>query len=162
MTMNANPKSRIRIPRTQFVACILNIAVVLASAWPLWVGAGTFEIPWHTVDGGGGSSTSADGRFRISGTAGQPDAALLDGAEFDLFGGFWYPQIACDCYLTIERMGENVIVNWPIAFSGCTLETTSALGSTVWTPVATSISGGVCFYSAPIAAAPKFFRLSGL
>ncbi len=128
--------------------------------------AADYNIRWSTVDGGGGTSISNDGRFRLNGTAGQPDAGLLAGGGFELFGGFWYPQVACDCSLTIQRVGDNIIVTWPATFRGCTLESTGALGptpgSTVWTPVAAVLSGGTYSYLAPIGAGAQFFRLNGL
>mgnify|MGYP002783739173 FL=1 len=47
-----------------------------------------FEIPWYTIDGGGG--TSAGGTFSVSGTIGQPDAGTaLSGGTFTITGGFW-------------------------------------------------------------------------
>ncbi len=51
-------------------------------------GAGDgFDLSWHTVDGGGG--TSSGGGFVVRGTIGQPDAGDLTGGEFTLRGGFW-------------------------------------------------------------------------
>jgi hypothetical protein len=44
-------------------------------------------IDWYTVDGGGGTSTG--GPFVVSGTIGQPDAGVMSGGSFTLFGGFW-------------------------------------------------------------------------
>ncbi len=51
-------------------------------------GLPTYDLSWHTIDGGGG--TSAGGVFALSGTIGQPDAggAMIGGA-FELTGGFW-------------------------------------------------------------------------
>jgi hypothetical protein len=52
---------------------------------------GGFDIPWHTVDGGGGTSTG--GAFTLSGTIGQHDAGPstgpMTGGSFSLTGGFW-------------------------------------------------------------------------
>ncbi len=49
---------------------------------------GNFEIPWHTIDGGGG--TSAGGNFALSGTIGQHDAGNpMTGGNYSLIGGFW-------------------------------------------------------------------------
>ncbi len=45
-----------------------------------------FDLSWHTVDGGGGTSTG-DG-FVLRGTIGQPDAGTLSGGGFELRGGF--------------------------------------------------------------------------
>jgi hypothetical protein len=47
-----------------------------------------FTINWHTIDGGGGTSTG--GVFSVSGTIGQPDAGgPLTGGNYSLTGGFW-------------------------------------------------------------------------
>ena len=52
-------------------------------------GAGlTYEVPWWTVDGGGGRSEASS--FAVSGTIGQPDAAGQSaGSTFAVSGGFW-------------------------------------------------------------------------
>lgn len=48
------------------------------------------SIPWWTADGGGGVSSGGD--FRLTGTAGQPDAqSPAAGGDFTLAGGFWRP-----------------------------------------------------------------------
>jgi hypothetical protein len=48
-----------------------------------------------TADGGGG--VSAGGDFRLSATAGQPDAGQpAAGGDFTLTGGFWRPQPALE------------------------------------------------------------------
>jgi uncharacterized membrane protein len=46
-----------------------------------------YEIPWFTVDGGGGNSSG--GPYILSGTIGQPDAGELGGGTYTLTGGFW-------------------------------------------------------------------------
>jgi hypothetical protein len=47
-----------------------------------------FEIPWWTVDGGGG--VSSGGGFAVTGTIGQPDAApQLAGGCWSVDPGFW-------------------------------------------------------------------------
>ena len=48
-----------------------------------------FSLSSSTVDGGGSMSTSADGRWLLAGTAGQPDAGTSTGGNFTLEGGFW-------------------------------------------------------------------------
>ena len=47
-----------------------------------------YSLSWWTVDGGG-ATWSTDGRYRLGGTAGQPDAGLLAAADYTLGGGFW-------------------------------------------------------------------------
>ncbi|MGI9015219.1 MAG: hypothetical protein ACR2GY_13360 [Phycisphaerales bacterium] len=52
------------------------------------VAGGTYDLSWHTIDGGGGTSTG--GSFSLSGTIGQHDAGgSLTGGNFSLAGGFW-------------------------------------------------------------------------
>ncbi|MCH8825266.1 MAG: hypothetical protein IH984_17355 [Planctomycetes bacterium] len=52
------------------------------------LGGGNFDLSWHTIDGGGG--TSAGGGFELSGTIGQHDAGqTMTGGSFALTGGFW-------------------------------------------------------------------------
>lgn len=51
--------------------------------------AQTFDLSWHTVDGGGAMSATG-GSFELSGTIGQADAGgPLTGGAFSLTGGFW-------------------------------------------------------------------------
>ena len=55
-----------------------------------------YEIPWHTIDGGGG--TSSGGSFELSGTIGQHDAGgPMTGGSFSLTGGFWAADFANPC-----------------------------------------------------------------
>jgi hypothetical protein len=48
---------------------------------------GGYDLTWHTIDGGGG--TSSGGGFMLSGTIGQPDAGVMSNEQFTLAGGFW-------------------------------------------------------------------------
>lgn len=45
-----------------------------------------FELPWWTVDGGGGASQG--GGYALSYTIGQSDASTLSGGHYTLEGGF--------------------------------------------------------------------------
>lgn len=55
-----------------------------------------FEIPWYTIDGGGGTSTGSS--FALSGTIGQHDAGpMMSGGQFTLTGGFWAGAAAEPC-----------------------------------------------------------------
>jgi hypothetical protein len=47
----------------------------------------TYSIDWHTVDGGGGTSTG--GVFSVSGSIGLPEAGTMSGGAFTLQDGFW-------------------------------------------------------------------------
>src|SRR5512141_2642690 len=50
--------------------------------------AQTYSIDWHTIDGGGGTSTG--GVYSVSGTIGQPDAGgPMTNGQYSVTGGFW-------------------------------------------------------------------------
>ena len=71
------------------ILAVLGLAATRASAQ-------TYTIPWHTIDGGGG--TSSGGTFELSGTIGQHDAGgLMTGGSFSLTGGFWAAGFADPC-----------------------------------------------------------------
>ena len=65
-----------------FAVLVLLVAVSLASAQ-----TGEWDLGWHTIDGGGATSTGSD-RFALSGTIGQPDAGRMAGGVYVLHGGF--------------------------------------------------------------------------
>jgi hypothetical protein len=54
-----------------------------------------FDLSWHTIDSGGGTS-SGPGGISLSGTVGQPDAGSMSNAQFELAGGFWAGGAAGD------------------------------------------------------------------
>lgn len=64
------------------------------------VNAQSFDLSWHTIDGGG-AMFSSGGALSLGGTVGQPDAgsftAPLSGGAFELVGGFWPAGAACSC-----------------------------------------------------------------
>jgi len=49
--------------------------------------AGPYTIDWHTIDGGGG--TSSGGPYVLTGTIGQPVADYSRGGNYELLAGFW-------------------------------------------------------------------------
>ena len=71
-------------------------------------GAGDeFDLSWHTIDGGGGTSTG-DG-FILRGTIGQSDAGTLSGGGFELRGGFRQAfGVGCgDCPTDVDGSGDT-------------------------------------------------------
>jgi hypothetical protein len=68
----------------KFFASIVTLALIFIISTAL---ADGYDLTWHTVDGGGGTSTG--GGYELSGTIGQPDAGIMAGGEFTLTGGFW-------------------------------------------------------------------------
>lgn len=82
---SATPSPLRRGGRAVRFALLLVLASVLLAGAALANGA--YDIPWFTVDGGGGES--AGGGFTLGGTVGQPDAGAMLGGEYALLGGFW-------------------------------------------------------------------------
>ena len=74
--------------RVLVLLVLLLLCATIASA--LVAAPAALSVPWWTVDGGG--STSKGGQFALSGTAGQPDAGLMAGGPYSLYGGFWNPE----------------------------------------------------------------------
>ena len=52
-----------------FTLCLIIVAVRAS--------AQTYSIDWHSIDGGGGTSTGAV--YSVSGSVGQPDAGTMSG-----------------------------------------------------------------------------------
>ncbi|MHC5028240.1 MAG: hypothetical protein ACYTGR_15920 [Planctomycetota bacterium] len=77
---------------------LLLFGISAVRAMPAAGGGGSFSIPWHTIDSGGG--TSSGGQFELSGTIAQPDATetAATGSNLELAGGFWAAGggAACD------------------------------------------------------------------
>jgi len=63
------------------------VAVLLGFIGPGNAAGSQYILDWHTMDGGG--STSSGGRYALTGTIGQPDAAYSVGGRYELLGGFW-------------------------------------------------------------------------
>ena len=82
------------------VAAMLWIAV---TAWA--AGESTYAIPWHTIDGGGGTSTGSN--YTVSGTIGQFDAGTttMSGGNFTVSGGFWSGSPQYKIYLPLVLKG---------------------------------------------------------
>jgi len=70
------------------ILSIIGLVSGVVSAGPPGV---EFEITKSTIDNGGGTSTSGDGAFSLTGTIGQHDASPVTsvGGKFVLAGGFW-------------------------------------------------------------------------
>lgn len=123
-------------------------------------------VPWHTVDGGGGTSTG--GVFRVSGSIGQPDAGAMSGGTFGVAGGFWSIVVAVQTPeappLSVFRTATNtVVVAWPLPAEGWVLEATNALPSlpVAWPqiPPPYQINGPNLQFVEPAPVGKKFYRL---
>lgn len=121
---------------------------------------GNFSIPWHTVDGGGGSSTGS--LFRVTGTIGQPDASSVShtGGVFRVTGGFWALPVAIQTeggpVLAIAPAGPGQArISWTPATPGFVLQEATTLSPPNWV---NSPSGALNPVTVP-AAGDKFYRL---
>jgi len=71
--------------RASWLAAGLLLLAVLPA---LAQSGGGYDLTWNTVDGGG-ATFSTGGGYTLGGTAGQPDAGLMEGGAYTLAGGFW-------------------------------------------------------------------------
>jgi hypothetical protein len=69
-------------------ACCLLLVVAVVAVVPMTLAQTGYDLSWWTVDGGGHTLSTGEG-YRLSGTAGQPDAGVLEGVGYTLAGGFW-------------------------------------------------------------------------
>jgi hypothetical protein len=70
---------------TIILITLLGLLLISTTA----LAASDYQINWWTVDGGGGTSQSADGHYTLNGTIGQPDVGAASGDDFAIKGGFW-------------------------------------------------------------------------
>jgi hypothetical protein len=105
--------------------------------------AQTYSIDWHTIDGGGGTSTG--GVYSVSGTIGQPDAGTMSGGNYSLTGGFWsllsIVQTPGAPLLSITLTATNTaMVSWPSPSTDFTLQqNTNGIGTLNWS----NLVGGI-------------------
>lgn len=106
--------------------------------------AQTYSIDWHTMDGGGGTSTG--GVYSVSGTIGQPDAGPMSGGNYTLQGGFWGVIAAVQTpgapllSITLNPQLPTINVTWPSPSTGWTLQVnTNSVSSANWSNVTSGI-----------------------
>jgi hypothetical protein len=123
----------------------------------LAVAQGTvYSVPWFTIDGGGGFGASADGRFSLQSTIGQPDAGVHVGGRFTLEGGYSIlagPSIPIPPpILSIRNQNGGITLSWPANYTGFTLQYTIDLPSPparpIWLPVTPQPVGNTYFTQA--------------
>jgi hypothetical protein len=120
-----------------------------------------YAIDWHTIDGGGGSSTG--GVYSVSGTIGQPDASVtpMTGGSYSVTGGFWAlyaVQVPGAPTLTILPAGCGLaMISWTPATTNWVLQENLNLATTNWV---NSPSGSTNPIVVPVNLPTKFYRLS--
>ena len=98
--------------------------------------AQNYSIDWHTIDGGGGTSTGSV--YSVSGTIGQSDAGSMSGGGYSLDGGFWALVSSIQTpgapLLTILHTASNtVVVSWPSSSTGFSLQEAFSVTQVGWT-----------------------------
>jgi len=135
--------------------CILQSAFCpLACAQP-------YAIDWHTIDGGGGTSTNA--QYAVRGTIGQPDAGpTVTNGQYALTGGFWVLPHAVQTpgapWLSISSVGPRfAMISWtPTTGTNWVLQEQLSLTSGSWTNSSSDWTNPVVV---PASLPAKFYRL---
>jgi hypothetical protein len=134
----------------------LSVVTVMLSAAAL----AQYSIDWHTIDGGGGTSTG--GVYSVSGTIGQPDAGpKMTNGQYSVTGGFWALPTAIQTEgaptLTIVPAGAGQAqISWTPDTPGFVLQETLSLAPTNWVD---SVSGSTNPVVVPATVPTKFYRL---
>lgn len=120
-----------------------------------------YAIDWHTIDGGGGTSTN--GQYFLSGTIGQPDASnAMTNGQYSVTGGFWALPQAVQTVgaptLTIAPAGAGQAqISWtPDTGTKWVLQENLNLTTTNWI---NSASGATNPVIVPATVPTKFYRL---
>ena len=109
-----------------------------------------------------GVASGSGGTFTLSGTAGQPDAGLLDGGV--LAGGFWALIAPVPPGLSITQTGGHVFISWPSPSTGFNLQVRTSLVAGSWTyyagPPNIQDNGVIKSLTLTASATPHYYRLS--
>jgi hypothetical protein len=141
----------VRIMKTTVFIAIAGLAAATVLA--------QYCIDWHTVDGGGGSSTG--GVYAVSGTIGQPDAGgPMTGGPYSLTGGFWAITLvqtpgAPTLCITNAAPGFATIW-WTPPTSSYVLQFTDSLAPTNWVNAPSGTNNPVTVMAT---ASARFYRL---
>ncbi len=124
----------------------------------------SYNLDWHTIDGGGGTSTG--GVYSLSGTVGQHDAGgSMTGGNYSLTGGFWAlyaVQTAGAPVLNIQLTSTNTVqVFWPSLSGDYKLQASTNLSTTNWVAPAEAVTDNgtikyIIVYPSP---GNRFYRL---
>ena len=138
----------------------IKFGLLLLAAAACWGNAQSYSIDWHTIDGGGGTSTG--GVYTVSGTIGQPDAGgAMTNGQFSVTGGFWALPQAVQTVgsptLTITPAAPGfATISWPANAPGFVLQETGSLSPANWT---NSPSASMNPVTIQTAVGAKYFRL---
>jgi hypothetical protein len=155
-TLNGNKRMKTQIVLT---LCFLGL---ITGAWTSSAQT-QYQIDWHTIDGGGGSSTG--GVYTVAGTIGQPDAGQMSGGNYSLTGGFWSLIAAVPTpgapLLSIKLIGNTVMVYWPSPSTGFSPQVNTNLATTNWVTPAETVqdNGSIKYLLVSPPAGNRFYRL---
>ena len=140
----------------------LGLLLIATAACP--ANAQSYSINWHTIDGGGGTSTG--GMFSVTGTIGQPDAGTMSGGTYTLRGGFWGSTAAVQTpgapYLRVTLTRTNTaLIWWEWSSTSWRLQATTNLVPTgaVWSDCSYQTNGGTCCRLESPPSGRRFYRL---
>jgi len=143
----------VRSASTTLFAVLIGLVVITLHAQP-------FSIDWHTIDGGG--STSSGGVYSVIGTIGQPDAGpTMTNGQFAVTGGFWALPVAVQVtnaptlFITAAAPGFTTL-SWDPPTPGFVLQETWSLTAANWT---NSTSGATNPVIVPATLPTRFYRL---
>jgi len=140
--------------KTSLALAVSLLAIVTRTSGQL------YSIDWHTIDGGGGTSTG--GVFAVSGTIGQPAAGgPMTNGQYSVTGGFWALPTAVQTpgapTLTIVPAAPGqATISWTPNTPGFVLQETWVLSPANWT---NAPSGATNPITVPATLPTKFYRL---
>ena len=122
-------------------------------------GRGQYVFDWHTIDGGGGTSTG--GVYSVTGTIGQPDAGAMSGGSYTLTGGFWALPIAeqttnAPTLIIAPAAPGFALISWSPDTPGFVLQERASLSSGSWADAPGGTNNPV---TVPAALPTTFYRL---
>jgi hypothetical protein len=138
-------------------------ALAFTAAGMLAMAAGTFQLEHAGVGSGGGTSSGGD--FVVTGQIGVLGTGQSTGGSFTLEGGslamFMVVQTAGAPMLTLTRVGNDVVISWPVTAIGFELEQTGNLSAPSWSGLGMSptVVGDHFQMTLPATGSSKFFRL---
>lgn len=138
---------------------IIVTAITMSGFAPL-THSQPYSINWHTIDGGG--STSTGGVYSVTGTTGQPDAGpTMTNGQYAVTGGFWALPQAVQTpdapVLSILPAGpDQALISWAPDDGSWVLQETPSLSPASWE---TAPSGSTNNIIVPTTVPAKFYRL---
>jgi hypothetical protein len=95
--------------RVLLVPAAVALGMLLLAPHASGQSGGPYDLTWSTIDGGGGTFSTAPG-LSLGGTIGQPDAGRLTGDLYVLSGGFWAATTArLACLVDVDGNGAVAV-----------------------------------------------------